>query len=88
MTKTIALIAALVLPLWNIPLIMRIIKRKSSRDISTYWALGVWSCFVLMAPEGFRSVDPVWKAFNIVNLIVFTGVVIIVLMYKKGGQKG
>ncbi len=88
MTKTIALIAALVLPLWNIPLIMRIIKRKSSRDISTYWVLGVWSCFVLMAPEGFRSIDPVWKAFNIVNLIVFTGVVIIVLMYKKGGQKG
>lgn len=88
MTKTIALIAALVLPLWNIPLIVRIIKRKSSQDISIHWALGVWGCFVLMAPEGFRSVDPVWKAFNIVNLIVFTVVVIIVLMYKKGDKKG
>ena len=83
--QKIALIAAIILPLWNIPLIVRIIKRKSSKDISMYWALGVWICFLLMAPEGFRSPDPVWRAFNIMNLILFTAVVFVVLIYKKRG---
>jgi len=87
--EKIALVAAIVLPLWNIPLIVRVIKRKSSRDISLYWALGVWVCFLLMAPEGFRSVDPVWRAFNIMNMILFTIVVFVILIYRrpiKGGS--
>lgn len=83
MMQKIALIAAVVLPLWNIPLIARIIKRKSSRDISIHWALGVWICFLLMAPEAFRSTDIVWKTFNIVNLVLFSGVVIAVLAYRN-----
>jgi len=86
MIKIIALVAAIILPLWNIPLIVRIIKRKSSRDISIYWAIGVWVCFLLMAPEAFRSEDPVWRTFNIVNLIMFTCVVIVVLVYRKTGS--
>ena len=87
MTEKIAFIAAIVLPLWNIPLIIRIIKRKSSKDISIYWVLGVWICFLLMAPEAFRSSDPVWRVFNIMNLILFTAVVIVVLIYRKSGNK-
>jgi len=87
MTEKIALIAAIVLPFWNIPLIVRIIRRKSSRDISIYWTLGVWTCFVLMAPEGFRSEDIVWRTFNIVNLVLFTLVTIVVIAYRKGGSK-
>ena len=83
--EKIALIAAILLPLWNIPLIVRVIKRKSSKDISIYWALGVWICFLLMAPQGFSSSDPVWRAFNIMNLILFTAVVIVVLIYRKKG---
>ena len=82
MTEKIAFIAAIVLPFWNIPLILRIIKRKSSKDISMYWALGVWTCFILMAPEAFKSDDLVWKTFNIVNLIFFTGVVITVIAFR------
>ena len=70
MMHAIALIAAIVLPLWNIPLIIRIVKRRSSTDISLYWALGVWTCFLLMAPEAFHSSDMVWRVFNIVNLII------------------
>ncbi len=81
--ERVALIAAIVLPLWNIPLIVRIVKRKSSRDISLYWALGVWVCFLLMAPQAFSSKDLVWRAFNIANLILFTLVVIFVLAYRK-----
>ncbi len=86
--EKIALIAAIVLPLWNIPLIVRVIKRKSSNDISIYWVLGVWACFLLMAPAAFRSPYPVWRAFNIMNLILFTAVVIVVLAYRKTIKKG
>ena len=83
MIQRIALIAAIILPLWNIPLIVRIIKRKSSEDISIFWALGVWTCFALMAPSGFVSSDTVWRTFHIVNFILFSAVVIVVLVYRK-----
>jgi len=86
MTEKIALVAAIILPLWNIPLIARIIKRKSSEDISIYWVLGVWTCFLLMAPEAFRSSDIIWRVFNIINLIFFTAIVIVVLVYRKRGK--
>ena len=85
--EKIAFVAAIILPLWNIPLILKVIKRKSSKDISVHWALGVWICFLLMAPEAFTSPDPVWRVFNIMNLILFTGVVIVVLAYRKTGKK-
>ena len=83
MTKIIALIAAIALPLFNIPLIVRIIRRRSSDDMSVSWALGVWICFLLMAPEAFRSPDIVWRAFNIANLVLFTIVTAAVLWYRK-----
>ncbi len=82
--QTIGLIAAIVMPLWNIPLIVKIIKRKSSVDISLSWVMGVWVCALLMAPSGVTSKDIVWRCFNIVNLILFTGVVLAVLRYRKG----
>ncbi|MCR4336397.1 MAG: hypothetical protein NUV91_01125 [Candidatus Omnitrophica bacterium] len=77
-------VAAIILPLWNIPLIINIVKRKSSRDISLWWALGVWVCILLMAPSGFVSPDPIWRTFNIMNVILFTFVVIFTLKYRKG----
>jgi uncharacterized protein with PQ loop repeat len=83
MIEKIAFIAAIVLPLWNIPLIARVIKRKSSQDISIHWAVGVWICFLLMAPQAFTSADHVWRTFNIMNLLLFTVVVIVVLVYRK-----
>ena len=83
-TEVLGLIASIILPLWNIPLIIKIIKRKSSNDISLSWALGVWGCLLLMAPSGLRSVDIVWRTFSIVNLALFTVVVVVVLRYHKG----
>ena len=80
--KTIALVASIVLPLWNIPLIYRIIQRKSSSDISLSWALGVWVCLVLMAPAGFASQDHVFRTYNIINIILFTLVTVVVLLYR------
>ncbi len=84
--EKIAFIAAIVLPFCNIPLIVRVIRRRSSKDISIFWVLGVWICFLLMAPEAFRSPDPVWRVFNIVNLIFFSAVVAVVLIYRKIGD--
>ena len=81
--QQIGLVSAIAMPLWNIPLILRIIQRKSSEDISLWWALGVWSCIILMAPSGFTSRDIVWRAFNITNLILFSGVMIVTLVYRK-----
>lgn len=83
MTEKIALIAAIILPLWNIPLIARMVKRKSSADISLHWALGVWFCFILMAPDAFKSADLVWKTFNIVNLVLFSIVIVVVFYYRQ-----
>lgn len=80
----IGLITAVILPLFNIPLILRIIKRKSSEDISLWWAMGVWVCLLLMAPSGFRSADIVWRVFNYVNVTLFTVVAIVTLKYRKG----
>ena len=86
MIQTIALIASIALPLWNIPLILHIIKRRSSRDVSLSWAVGVWVCIVLMAPAGFMSHDMVWRTYNVINLIFFSGVMITVLIYRNGRQ--
>jgi uncharacterized protein with PQ loop repeat len=86
MMKMVALVAAIILPFWDIPLIVRVIKRRSSDDISIPWALGVWTCFLLMAPEAFRSHDIVWRVFNIVNMVLFTIVLIVVLVYRKSDK--
>jgi len=83
MKDAIALVAAIILPFWNIPLIARIIKRKSSADISMYWVIGVWTCLALMAPSGFISKDLVWRIFSIINFAFFSLVVVFVLMYRK-----
>ena len=84
MMKMVALVAAIVLPLFNIPLIVRVIRRRSSRDLSIYWAIGVWACFVLMLPESLRSPDVVWRVFSIMNITLFTCVMTVVLIYRKG----
>ena len=81
--ENIGLLAAIVMPLWNIPLIVKIVRRRSSSDISMSWVMGVWGCSVLMAPSGFTSNDLVWRCFNIVNLVLFTGVVIAVWRHRK-----
>jgi hypothetical protein len=75
MMDNISFVAAVVLPLWNIPLIWRMIKRRSSADVSLMWAWGVWGCLLAMFPAGLRTSDAVFKVFTIVNFIFFTGVV-------------
>ena len=80
--QKIALVASIILPLWNIPLIKKIIERRSSADISMSWALGVWTCQILMFPAGLLSKDIIWRTFNIMNCVLFTIVVITVLRFR------
>ena len=81
--RTIGLLAAVILPFFNIPLIVKIIRRRSSMDISMSWVMGVWICSLLMFPSGVTSTDLVWRCYNIVNLALFTGVVIAVWRHRK-----
>jgi len=83
MIENMGLIASITMPLFNIPLIVKIIRRRSSMDISMSWVMGVWVCALLMAPSGFTSPDLIWRTFNIINLVLFTGVVIAVWRYRK-----
>ena len=84
----IAFVAGIALPLFNIPLIMRIVKRKSSKDISLWWLLGVWTCILLMAPSAFQSEDVVWRYYNYNNVILFTAVVFTTIKYWKREPSG
>ena len=83
MLTKIALIASIILPLWNIPLIIRIIKRRSSKDISIFWALGAWACFLAMFPAGIKSPDLVYKTFTFVNFFFFTFVMVFTVLFHK-----
>ena len=86
MTKILGIIGAVVLPLWNIPLMIRIQQRRSSRDLSLSWAWGVWTCLVLMLPSGMHSPDPVYRAFTISNVVLFSVVVVQVLRFRRTGN--
>ena len=82
MIKLLGLVAALILPLWNIPLILKILRRKSSKDLSLWWTFGVWAALLLMLPSALVSDDFIFKVFNIANLLIFTVVVAIVVRYR------
>ncbi len=81
--EKIGVISGIVPPLFNIPLIAKLIQRKSSKDLSLTWALGVWVCIVLMTPQALRSGDLAFRLFGIVNIIFFSIVVFFVLKYRK-----
>ena len=77
-----ALIASIALPLFNIPLILRIVERKSSEDVSLQRVIGVWVCIVLMAPAGLRSPDFIWRTYTVINFLFFSAVMVTVLKYR------
>jgi uncharacterized protein with PQ loop repeat len=75
-------VAAVVLPVFNIPLILKLRQRKSSADLSLSWAIGVWVCIVLMTPQALRSTDFAFRAFGIVNIVFFSAVLFFILKYR------
>ena len=82
-TQKIGTWAAIALPLFNIPLILKLWKRKSSEDFSLSWAVGVWVCMVLMTPQALCSTDETFRLFGIVNIIFFSGVTFLVVWYRR-----
>lgn len=80
--QQIGMIAAVSMPLFNIPLILTIQKRKSSKDISLLWAAGVFVCILLMLPSALLSPDSVFKAYAIVNTVFFGVVLVQVLRFR------
>ena len=81
--QKVALISGVALPFFNIPLIAKLIKRKSSKDLSLTWAIGVWVCIVLMTPQALRSQDIAFRAYGAVNVIFFSLVLFFVLKYRS-----
>ena len=81
--QPVGLIAGVALPLFNIPLVVKLIRRKSSKDFSLSWAIGVWVCIVLMTPQALRSQDIAFRAYGAVNVIFFTFVLFFVLKYRS-----
>lgn len=80
--KIAGIVAGIIMPLFNFPLVYKIWKRKSSSDISLVWALGIWGSIVLMLPASLISTDPVLKVFGILNFILFSGVLFVVLKFR------
>ena len=76
------ILASFVLPLFNIPLILRIVKRKSSDDISVIWVVGVWICILFMTPAALTSTDIAFRVFGVMNIIFFTAVLFFTLKYR------
>jgi hypothetical protein len=79
--RILALISAVVMPIFNIPLIWRVMRRKSADDISAIWVIGVWVCTMGLTPTYLRSPDRILNIFGIINGICFTGVFVAVLYY-------
>ena len=81
--EVLGLFAAAILPLWNVPLIWKILKRKSSDDISLAWVSGVEACILAMLPSALFSHDLAFKVLGITNTVFFTGVFIVVWIYRN-----
>jgi len=81
MINKLGMVSAILMPFFDIPLIWRIFRRKSAEDISLVWTFGIWICILGMFPSSLVSPDPILRAFGIVNVILFTAVVVAVVIY-------
>lgn len=80
---TLGMAASIIMPLFNIPLVLKIWKRRSSSDISLTWTLGIWGSILLMTPAALISADPVFRIFGIMNIFLFSTVAFSVLKFRK-----
>lgn len=87
MIQTVGIVSGIIMPFFNIPLILRIIRRRSSEDISLVWVVGAWICVMGMVPQSLQSPDPVLLTFGIVNGLFFTGVFLSVLYFHPEIRK-
>jgi uncharacterized protein with PQ loop repeat len=85
--QNLGLISSVALPLFNIPLMRRMIQRKSSEDLSLTWVIGIHLCLIGMLPSSLASTDLVFTAFGIANLVLFSGVLYLVIYYRIKNRK-
>lgn len=76
------MIGSIVLPFFNIPLILRVVKRRSSEDISLIWLFGVFACLLAIQPAAWVSSDLTFKVFNTTNLVLYSGVFFVVIYFR------
>ncbi len=81
-SRIIGAAAGAAMPLFNIPLMVRIYRRRSADDISLAWLFGVWGCMLLMVPSSLTTPDFVLKIFGICNVVFFAGVVGVVVYFR------
>ncbi len=81
-------LASFAMPFFNIPMIMRFLKRKRSDDISLIWTGGVWGCTLLMTPKALTSSDLAFRLFGITNILFFSVVTFLVFYYRMRGKHG
>jgi len=87
MIAKLGMVSAILMPFFDIPLIWRIMRRKSSEDISLVWTFGIWACILGMLPASLVSSDAILRAFGIVNAVLFTAVVVAVVLYHPRIRK-
>ncbi len=81
-SRTLGILGAALMPVFNIPLVVRIIRRKSSNDISLEWVIGIEACVLAMLPSSLSSPDPVLRLFGLTNSISFSIVTAVVCFYR------
>lgn len=81
MIQIVGMRSGIIMPLFNVPLILRIIRRRSSADIRLLWVIGVWSCVMAMLPSSMQPPDPVLVVFGIINSLFFSAVFFTVLYF-------
>jgi hypothetical protein len=79
--KIVGMASAVLMPFFDIPLMIRVIQRKSSEDISLIWVFGIEFCILGMFPSTWVSTDPILRAFGLVNAILFTAAFVAVVWF-------
>jgi uncharacterized protein with PQ loop repeat len=87
MAQVVGIASAILMPFFNLPLMLRIMRRRSSEDISLVWVVGVWICVMGLLPSSLQSPDPILFAFGVVNALLFSGVFFSVLSFHPAIRK-
>lgn len=82
LAKVSGMIASVVMPMFNIPLVLKIWRRRSSADISIVWTFGIWVSIIVMLPAAVTSDDMIFRIFGVINFLMFSLVVFTVLKFR------
>ncbi len=80
--QTLGFAASIILPFFNIPLMLRMYQRKSSEDLSLVWVCGIFFSLLAMIPVGIQSPDSVFRLFSVLNFAFFSGVAGMAVYYR------